>query len=175
MRPAPNRGPSPWDFRREAMNEPVVFDSVVTPEHCDLLAASILDLSSRQPSARSLNVGGWKSGETLFETRDPAIAQYAAMLIAMIGAKPAAWAMVNRLGSEHKRHNHQNAIVTALLFVHAGDPLVPTIYECADKSELVVEPHPGRLVICRGDTWHWVPRYDGDAPRITIAADFRQA
>lgn len=170
--PLPATGATPWDFRREATREPVVYDDV-RPDLCLPLADVILALAERRPSHPSLNIGGWRSDEDLFDLQHPVIQTIAQTLTQMIGGVPKAWAMVNRFGSEHKRHNHQGAIATIVYYLTAGDPIVPTIYECEDGGELAVEPHPGRLVICRGDTWHRVPRYDGATPRITIAADFR--
>jgi hypothetical protein len=84
--------------------------------------------------------------------------------------------MVNRAGSHHPRHQHRAAILTGLFYVTAGneEQATPTIFECADGSELEVEPHPGRLVISRGEAWHRVPPVIGDEPRITIAFDLRR-
>jgi hypothetical protein len=103
----------------------------------------------------------------------------------MVGRLPIAWAMVNRAGSYHPRHQHRAAILSGVYYVTAGsaDAITPTVFECPcdgrsargrDSYELEVEPHPGRLVVCRGETWHRVDRYMGDLPRITVAFDVRR-
>src|SRR5262249_48130287 len=132
-------------------------------------------------SARSLNVGGWKSDEDFFNWPDAAVQEFRRRLVTDLGApRPIGWAMVNRAGSHHPRHQHRAAFLTGIYYVTAGseDAITPTIFECdGDGSsggyELEVEPHPGRLVICRGETWHKVPVYPGELPRITIAFDIR--
>ena len=167
--------------------EPVVFDGV-RPDLCPALEQVILDRmqSDRGRSTGSLNVGGWKSGEDFFSWPDQAVQELRQTIVEMIGARSlVAWAMVNRAGSKHPRHQHRIAILSGVYYVATGsqDALTPTIFECpcdsrlakgASKYEMEVEPHPGRLVICRGETWHRVPAYSGDLPRITIAFDVRR-
>lgn len=170
--------PSPVEFKRQAKAEPLVYDHVL-PELCPELEEAILRLAERGRSGPSLNKGGWKSTDTFFQSyrsQVPAIATLADYLQQMIGAKPtASWAMVNAHGSEHRRHQHRGAIIMTVFYVTPGDPLTPTIWECQDGSELEVVPHPGRLAISTGEMWHRVQKYMGSAPRITIAADFRNA
>src|SRR4029077_11198163 len=95
------------------------------------------------------------------------------------------WAMVNRAGSQHPRHQHRMASLTGVYYVAAGnlEAVTPTGFECPCDSRLLpgsprfaleVDPHPGRLVVSRGETWHWVPACVGDQPRITIAFDVRR-
>lgn len=102
------------------------------------------------------------------------------MIVELVGARsPIAWAMVNRAGSHHPRHQHRIATLSGVYYVAAGSPATPTVYECPCDGrpkdyELEVEPHPGRLVISRGETWHRLPSYTGDLPRITIAFDVRR-
>lgn len=185
---------------------PVLYDDV-RPDLLGALAALILELAQRQPAGGSLNRGGWKSDEGFLD-RDGAPRELAATLSRdyLGGARPVGWAMVNRSGSEHPRHQHRIAAVSAIYYVTPGDPAVPTILElpleptrdavlvatavkrrrqglskrtrandpaCA-TNEAALEPVPGLLALFTGETWHRVPRYDGDAPRITIAFDVRR-
>lgn len=170
--------PSPVELKRQSKTEPLVYDQVLA-KLCPELEEAILILASRGRSGPSLNKGGWKSTDTFlasYRSQVPAIAAMDDYLRQMVGARPtASWAMVNANGSNHKRHQHRGAIVSTVFYVTAGDPLTPTIWECADGSEMEVVPHPGRLVICPGEMWHRVPTYPGETPRITIAADFRRA
>lgn len=171
----------------ECRAQPVVFDNVCA-ELCAALEEVILSRmqSDRRRSAGSLNVGGWKSGEDFFSWPDPAVQTLRQAVIEIVGARaPVAWAMVNRAGSHHPRHQHRIATLSGVYYVSAGSPdaVTPTVFECpcdgvparvGDRFELEVEPHPGRLVVCRGETWHRVPRYTGDQPRITVAFDVRR-
>jgi hypothetical protein len=165
--------------------EPVIFDGV-RPELCGQLQQVILDRmqSDRRTKTGSLNVGGWKSAEDFFHWSDPAVQEFRRTIVEMIGARsPVGWTMVNRAGSQHPRHQHRAAILVGVYYVAAGNPeaITPTVFECPcdnrptrDRYELEVEPHPGRIVLCRGETWHRVPVYPGDQPRITIAFDVRR-
>jgi hypothetical protein len=164
---------SPYQLKLDSAFEPVIYEDVHL-ELCPALAEIIFARSATMTSTPSINRGGWKSPETFFSWGDRAIAQLARTLIGLLGARPTGWAMVNRHGSEHPRHQHRIAIVSAIFYVTTGDPIVPTVFECGDGSELEIEPSPGRLVIFPGDMWHRVPRYEGDAPRITIALDVRR-
>jgi hypothetical protein len=167
----------------ECRDQPVVMDNV-RPELCEQLAQIILHRmqNDRGRRAGSLNVGGWKSGEDFFSWSDVSVQELRQTIAELIGARaPIAWAMVNRAGSHHPRHQHRIATLSGVYYVDAGngDPLTPTVFECPcdgrpKRSTLEVEPHPGRLVVCRGETWHFVPKYTGDQPRITIAFDVRR-
>lgn len=167
----------------DCRDQPVVFDNVC-PDLCTQLEQIILGRmqSDRGRRTGSLNVGGWKSGEDFFAWSDAAVQELRQVIAELIGARlPVAWAMVNRAGSHHPRHQHRIATLSGVYYVTPGnnDPLTPTVFECPcdgrpKRHEVEVEPHPGRLVVCRGVTWHRVPRYDGDAPRITIAFDVRR-
>lgn len=155
--------------------EPLVFDNVLS-ELCPALEQIILDRAQRDRSTRSLNVGGWKSGEDFFSWPFDEVQQLRQLIANETGApRPVGWAMVNRAGSHHPRHQHRAAVLTGVYYVTAGseDAITPTIFECPGGN-LEVEPHPGRLVICRGETWHFVPAYPGELPRITIAFDVRR-
>jgi Putative 2OG-Fe(II) oxygenase len=172
--------------------EPIVFDGV-RPDLCPALAEVILCRmrTDRQRTA-SLNVGGWKSTEDFFAWPDAPVQELRQWIVAELGAaRPIGWAMVNRAGSHHPRHQHLNATLVGVYYVTAGseDAITPTIFECPSGSstsargrdlargatyELEVEPQPGRLVICRGEAWHRVPKYLGELPRITIAFDIRR-
>lgn len=154
--------------------EPLVFDNVLA-ELCPALEQIILDRMTTR-STKSLNVGGWKSGEDFFSWPFDEVQQLRQLIATETGSsRPVAWAMVNRMGSRHPRHQHRAAVLTGVYYVTAGseDAITPTIFECPGGN-LEVEPHPGRLVICRGETWHSVPPYPGDLPRITIAFDVRR-
>lgn len=168
--------PTLSDIKRECMAEPMVFDNV-RPDLCGELEQFILMLASNGRSAASINRGGWKSGKDLFplyERSYPVIAEIAHTIESMIGARSLySWAMVNRYGSEHPRHQHSGATVMAVYYVTTGDPLVPTRFECKDEM-VEVMPHPGRLIVSPGEMWHSVPPYHGETPRITLAVDFRR-
>ncbi len=160
----------------QCRSEPVVFD-VVCPELCPALKQVILRRRQTDRSTRSLNVGGWKSGEDFFAWPDEAVQQLRRAIVEITGARsPVAWAMVNRVGSHHPRHQHRIASLTGVYYVTAGseDAITPTVFECADGRELQVAPRPGRLAVFRGEMWHFVPKYMGDLPRVTIAFDVRR-
>ena len=157
-------------------SEPLVFDGF-HPELCPVLEQVILGRARTDRSTKSLNVGGWKSSEDFFSWPDDAVQALQRFVAAEIGShRLVAWAMVNRAGSHHPRHQHRVATLTGIYYVTAGseDAITPTVFECADGHELEIDPHPGRLAIFRGETWHRVPVYSGDAPRITIAFDVRR-
>jgi Putative 2OG-Fe(II) oxygenase len=165
--------------------EPVVFDGL-RPDLCPALEEVILGRMQNGRSLASLNVGGWKSGEDFFSWPDVAVQELRQTIAETTGARSlVAWAMVNRAGSKHPRHQHRIASISGVYYVSVGSPdaSVPTVFECpcdsrlakgVAKYEMEVDPYPGRLVICRGETWHRVPAYLGDLPRITIAFDVRR-
>lgn len=166
--------------------EPVIFDDFCA-ELCPQLAEIILHrMKHDRRSTASINRGGWKSTEDFFTWSDDPVQELRRAIVAELGApRPIAWAMVNRAGSQHPRHQHRIAILSGVYYVTSGseDAITPTIFECPsdaraargpDRYDLEVEPHPGRIVICRGETWHRVPIYSGQEPRITIAFDVRR-
>jgi hypothetical protein len=165
----------------ECREQPLVYDAVGT-ELCTSLEQIILGrMQNRGRKTGSLNVGGWKSGEDFFTWPDAAVQAFRQVIVEMVGARRSlvAWAMVNRSGSHHPRHQHRIALLSGVYYVAPGNVRTPTVFECPCdgrpmQSELEVDPHPGRLVICRGETWHRVPVYAGDLPRITIAFDVRR-
>ena len=167
----------------QCRDQPIVFDAVHA-ELCAPLEQIILDRMQRDRGRKtgSLNVGGWKSGEDFFAWSDAPVQELRKAIVERIGARaPVAWAMVNRAGSHHPRHQHRIAILSGVYYVAVGsqDALTPTVFECPcdgrpKQQELEVDPHPGRLVVCRGETWHRLPVYAGDLPRITIAFDVRR-
>ena len=168
----------------QCSDQPLVFDGV-RAELCTALEQIILDRMQRDRGRKtgSLNVGGWKSGEDFFSWSDASVQALRQSIVEMVGGgrSPIAWAMVNRAGSHHPRHQHRIAILSGVYYVNAGSPdaITPTVFECPcdgrpKQQDLEVEPHPGRLVVCRGETWHRVPPYAGDLPRITIAFDVRR-
>lgn len=153
--------------------EPIVFDGF-HPELCPALEEVILRRAQMNRTTASLNVGGWKSTEDFFSWDDAAVQALRQQIVAEVGApRLVAWAMVNRAGSHHPRHQHRVAILTGIYYVAPGDPIVPTVFE-TPEGDLEIEPHPGRLAIFRGETWHKVPVYSGESPRITIAFDVRR-
>lgn len=171
----------------QCRDHPLVYDGV-HPELCEPLAQVILSRmqSDRGRRTGSLNVGGWKSGEDFLSWPDAPVQELRQVIADLVGARPAtAWAMVNRAGSHHPRHQHRAAILMGVYYVAVGSPeaIVSTVFECPcdgrqaredDRYNMEVTPHPGRLVISRGETWHFVPKYMGDLPRITIAFDIRR-
>jgi len=167
----------------QCSDQPIVFDDVCA-ELCATLEQVILGRMQRDRGRKtgSLNVGGWKSGEDFFSWPDAAVQELRQVIVEMVGARsPIAWAMVNRAGSHHPRHQHRIAILSGVYYVTAGsqDAITPTVFECPcdgrpKRYELEVEPHPGRFVVCRGATWHHLPPYTGELPRITIAFDVRR-
>lgn len=153
--------------------EPLVLDDMCS-ELCSELERIILErMRTDRRRTASLNVGGWKSTEDFFAWPDAPVQELRRAIVAEVGVVPVAWAMVNRTGSHHPRHQHRIATLSGVYYVAPGDPLVPTIFECAGY-EVEVDPHPGRLVLCPGVMWHRVARYDGETPRITIAFDVRR-
>ena len=164
--------------------EPVVYDDV-RPDLCGALEQIILarmQLDRGQRKVGSLNVGGWKSAEDFFTWPDPAVQELRKAIVEVIGApSPIAWVMVNRAGSHHPRHQHRIASLTGVYYVTAGSPeaITPTVFECPcdgspKRGEMQVDPHPGRLVLARGEGWHWLPVYRGELPRITVVFDVRR-
>lgn len=154
---------------------PIIHDGVALPL-LEGLAHEILILAQgNRRSVASLNVGGWKSGSEVFA--EPAGAAFCELVRDRYVDRQTivGWAMVNQAGSEHPRHQHRIARVCGLYYVKSGSPPVPTIFEVdtpdGNRRELAVNPVPGRLVLFSGEAWHRVPRYDGTAPRITIAFD----
>jgi hypothetical protein len=159
----------------DCRDKPLVFDGV-RPELCPALKQIILHRAKGSRSTASLNIGGWKSAEDFFEWPDAAVQDLRRLIVAEVGSsRLVAWAMVNRSGSQHPRHQHRVAILTGIYYVTAGseDVITPTVFECSD-GDLEIEPHPGRLALFRGEMWHRVPIYRGDLPRITIAFDVRR-
>lgn len=161
--------------RRQATATLQIFDHVrmdLIPLLCETLLEPALAKTASYPS---LNRGGWKSGEGILDyapstrsLRDTLEREY------LHGKRPIGWAMVNRGGSSHPRHQHQGAIRTGVYYIAAGDPAVPTIFEMPDGEVVTVDPIPGRLAIFPGNLWHSVPKYDGTLPRITLAFDVRR-
>jgi hypothetical protein len=181
---------APTDFRQlleDCRAEPLIFDGV-RPELCPALGEIILGRmqGDRGRKVGSINVGGWKSGEDFFAWPDEAVQQLQQAIVGVVGGRAlVGWAMVNRAGSRHPRHQHRAAILTGIYYVAAGsaETITPTVFECpcderlmrgSSRYELEVEPHPGRLVVSRGEAWHWVPSCPSDLPRITIAFDVRR-
>jgi hypothetical protein len=170
------RAPKLTAILEQCRIEPLVADGIFV-ELCPALEQVILRRMQTDRSTKSLNVGGWKSGEDFFSWPDAAVQTLRRWIITEVGAMhPVGWAMVNRLGSHHPRHQHRAALLTGIFYVTPGseDAITPTIFECETGGNLEVEPHPGRIALCRGETWHSVPPYPGELPRVTIAFDVRR-
>lgn len=164
----------------------------VALELVPLLRAAILSRIDVESSFRSLNVGGWRSDESLFQWKPGTGARELAGVIAAQLDVPVrslhGWALINRAGSRHKRHNHQSKR-SGVFYVDRGSELsTPTCFELATArrateppgtyetvivDQLTVAARAGRLVHFPGDMFHWVPEYKDDEPRITIAFDVR--
>lgn len=148
------------------------------------LRDTILERAKRSPSQGSNNVGGWKSSADLFAWPGEEIRTLRDAIIDQLRIAPLSlhgWAMVNRTGSEHKRHTHGLQYTCGVYYVSPGDPAVPTIFEIQnwetskviDLGEKDIAPLQGRLVLFSGATWHRVPKYNGIEPRISIAFEAR--
>jgi hypothetical protein len=162
--------------------EPLVFDGV-RPELCPVLEQIILGRlqNSRGRKVGSINIGGWKSEEDFFSWPDEAVQELRQTIVDQIGhPSPVAWAMVNRAGSQHPRHQHRIATLSGVYYVSPGseNAITPTIFECPynvnQHYDLEIEPDPGRLVLLSGMMWHRVPIYAGGNPRITVVFDIRR-
>lgn len=172
----------------QCREQPVVLDGV-RPDLCPALEQVILGRMQNDRGRRigSINVGGWKSSEDFFAWSDEAVQEIRREIVEIVGATKSlvGWAMVNRAGSQHPRHQHRAAILVGVYYVAVGSPefATPTVFECpcdgratrpTDRYELAVDPHPGRLALSRGEAWHRLPVYVGSLPRITVAFDVRR-
>jgi hypothetical protein len=162
---------TPYQIRRDCTREPLVYDGV-HPELCPRLL-EIIDAHRATTRARtgSLNVGGWKSPETLFSWPELEIAELARAVIGVVHGKPIGWAMINVPGAVHKRHQHQAAIISGLYYLDWSK--TPTLFELPDRTKLEIEPAPGRLVVFHAEMWHSVPAVT-DQKRVTISFDVRR-
>jgi hypothetical protein len=173
------------EMRASLRGDPVVVDQFWIDDGLALRDAILAQ--EGQPSAPTLNRGGWRSSE-LATQRDPAIAALIEAIRERVGADVSAWAMINRGGSSHPRHWHDGSVLSGVYYVDPGEePSPPTIFELGVRgrrgtrlprgariSEREITPTPGRLVLFPGDLWHRVPSYLGSAPRITVAFDVRR-
>jgi hypothetical protein len=158
------------DLRAQVLKAPLVFTRVAMSLR-PLLVETILGLAATRPRFATRNLGGWKSDEAIFDASPSLQALRTTISLEFLaGRKPIGWAMVNHSGSEHPRHQHRMATVSGVYYVTAGDPCVPTIFE-TEAGEVSFDPIPGNLVLFAGEAWHWVPKYMGTEPRITIAFD----
>lgn len=160
-------------------NSPLVADGV----RLDLVSRLTIDLLARvrasKESVASLNVGGWKSTQDLQTWPDESTRALIATIrnLHIDGCRVVAWAMVNRSGSYHPRHNHASACVSGVYYVDPGDSANAsgTIFELDNglpgRSVVEIAPVRGRLALFPGRMWHSVPPYLGDKPRVTIAFD----
>ena len=168
---------SPAQIAAQCGTAPLVFDDV-RPDLCPALEQIIRRRAESARSTASLNVGGWKSSEDFFAWRDDVVQQLRDVVAGTVGVAVStivAWAMLNRGGSHHPRHQHRVAMITGVYYVAVGneDVSAPTIFEYPG-GELEVAPRVGRMALFRGETWHRVPTYNGDLPRITVAFDVKR-
>jgi hypothetical protein len=178
--PAPSSGRqlTPYQARSACAASPygiLAYDEFVSAAVNDELRAIIVNAEARtRQSVGSKNVGGWKSTDTLLTWPDEAIGELHDTLAAMVGGRITGWAMINRDGSYHQRHNHRS-ILSGVYYVDPGDPAIlssPTIFETGGR-EISVRPVPRRLVIFSSSIFHRVPPYHSTEPRISIAFDVR--
>lgn len=172
----------------------VLYDNVCLAEAGAIADAAVTAANGRTASAPSLNRGGWKSSPGFLD-QVPAARVLLATLQAQYlapGVRIEGWAMVNRFGSRHERHQHRMVPLAGVYYATTGDPTVPTIFEmsggppegalpkgvrCIPKKkgyEMEIDPIVGRVVLMAGDVWHRVPRYEGENPRVTVAFDVKQ-
>lgn len=168
---------SPAQIAARCHAAPLVFDDV-RADLCPALEQIICLRAQTTRRTASLNVGGWKSSEDFFAWCDRPVQELRDVVAGALGvaaSKLVAWAMLNRAGSHHPRHQHRVAMITGVYYVAVGneDASAPTIFEYP-SGELEVTPRIGRLALFRGETWHRVPIYRGDLPRITVAFDVKR-
>lgn len=156
---------------------PVVHDDICLDLLAPLANAIFARAREHPRTAPSLNVGGWKSGETFFGWPTPAVAELYQVISRgyLDGRVLVGWAMINWGGSHHPRHRHDGSIVSGVYYVNPGGaPTAPTIFEVPGSGEISVEPRPARLVLFPSRLWHRVPACGGHSPRVTIAFDVRR-
>lgn len=168
---------SPAQIAAQCRSAPLVIDDV-SADLCPALEQIICVRAESTRRTASLNVGGWKSSEDFFAWCDDPVRRLREVVANTVGvaaSKLVGWAMLNRAGSHHPRHQHRVAMITGVYYVTVGDEgsSAPTIFEYPG-GELEVAPRAGRLALFRGETWHRVPIYKGDLPRITVAFDVRR-
>ena len=97
------------------------------------------------------------------------------------------WAMVNGKGNHHKWHRHGRDYLVGVYYAAPGNPPGPTEFaptiraapgdtsrEATIGNERWIAPAvAGRLIFFPGATWHRVPAYLGETPRVTIAFEIR--
>ena len=157
-----------------AGNETVVYEDVRMDLLPEIKSAILTRWQSGMPGSPGLNAFGWKSDDGMPWWPEPAFRQlFDVIRREFLGGRTitSGWAMVNRAGSSHQRHIHKTATWSGVYFVDPGEePYAPLIVE-RPMGKLTVPPNPGRLVLFSGRTFHSVPRYEGNVPRITIAFD----
>lgn len=149
--------------------------------HLGELRRLILRLAeSGAPSYPTMNVGGWKTDEKFFETPHHTVMRLKMELERhVLGLKFDGWAMVNREGTYHPRHQHTNVLLSGIYYVDPGDPPLPTRFETEEFDTgraltFVADCAPGTLVTFPEGVWHHVPIYNGTRPRITIALNAKR-
>lgn len=174
--PLPGRQLTAYQARAACAASPrgiLAYDDFCSTAVNDELRAIIMDAEIRAPHPfPSKNVGGWKSSDTFLAWPNEAIGELRDAIASMVSGQITGWAMINRNGSHHPRHNHRS-ILTGVYYVDPGDVAsAPTIFEIGGR-DFPVRPVPGRLVIFASSIFHRVPPYHSAEPRISIAFDIR--
>lgn len=164
-------------IRRLSAAGPIVYDDTCT-ELCPEIARIVLAHEAAQPRSNgTLSIGGWKSWDRPFDWDEPALRKLGDEIELGLAMEPASWAMVNRSGAQHPRHQHRTAAISGVYYVDPGDddPAIatPTIFE-TPTGEVSIAAVAGRMVLFPGEMWHRVPVVRGARPRITIAFDVRR-
>lgn len=138
------------------------------------IASYILAEARITSSTGSNNVGGWKSSQDFAGRTSKAVREMVIQLMSkLVCERPIMWAMVNQRGSFHKRHNHGLRVLTGVWYLMPGEPATPTMFESSQGRTTAIQPEAGRLIAFNGMTPHWMNRYDGEVPRVTIAFEVR--
>jgi len=145
-------------------------------ELLDDLQKLILRMSESTGRYPTTNIGGWKSDEKFFDTPHIAVRRLRHDLERfVVGLNITGWAMVNREGCYHPRHQHTNVLLSGVYYVDPGDPVTPTVFEDS-RGEEITPPQimAGTLVTFPENMWHYVPIYQGTKPRITIVLNAKR-
>ncbi len=157
----------------------IVTDDTIRVE----LLAEILRRVDRTPTTPSANVGAsWRSADDLFTWPVPAAQALYEQVHQAFEAegcrnlRPRAWAVVNRHGSYHARHQHASGDRTTwsgIYYLATGSmPSANTVFELPDGNVNAL-PIPGLLLLFPAAVFHWTEPQHGPEPRVTIAFDSR--
>jgi len=93
----------------------------------------------------------------------------------------ASWFNRTTQGQSHHKHHHPNSILSGILYIE-GDEFV-TVFESDPSSDFDFDKKPnmwncskynlsfdkGDCVVFRSNTSHYVPKYEGSVPRVTLS------